>query len=395
MSLLSSLLLLSAVSAPQGVPKQIPADVGPVTTTESGLKYCVLTPGQPGESPKFGDKVVCHYTGWLTNGTVFESSRTDAKPAEFQIGDVIEGWDEALQHMTPGAHWKLVIPSALGYGERGNPPDIKPGATLIFELELLSFEKGPPLPPFHPANPEKQRTTESGLKIETLVEGTGDAPKPDDIVELKFAIWTTQGRLLECTEKSKQHFRGRAAELPFRVLQLSTQYLKIGGRSRFEAPAELCLRLPWYGATFLPVGSPTVWELELVKTIAPPVFTPPDPSKQQTTASGLKYEVLKEGTGAQAKAGDKVTVVYSGFFTDGRLLDSSKTSTGTAEFELKTGRGGVIAGWVEGVALMKEGATYRFEIPGALAYGPAGRPPKVPPNTTLIFEIELLKTVKQ
>jgi FKBP-type peptidyl-prolyl cis-trans isomerase len=385
--------LAVALAVPQGVPKQIPADVEPVTTTESGLKYCVLAPGQPGESPKFGDKVVCHYTGWLTNGTVFESSRTDAKPAEFQIGDVIEGWDEALQHMTPGAHWKLVIPSDLGYGERGNPPDIKPGMTLVFELELLSFEKGPPLPPFHPANPEKQKATESGLKIEPLVEGTGDTPKAEDIVELKFAIWTTKGRLLECTEKSKQHFRGKAMELPFRVLQLAPQYLKIGGRSRFEVPAELALRLPWYGSTFLPIGSPTVWEIELVKTLVPPVYTPPDPSKQQTTKSGLKYEVLKEGTGAQCAAGDKVTVIYSGWTTDGMLFDSSKLKGGTADFVLK---GALIAGWLEGIPLMKEGASWRFEIPGKLGYGPGGNPrAKIPPNATLVFDIELIKTVKQ
>ena len=386
-------LLAAALAVPQGIPKQIPADVEPVTTTESGLKYCVLTPGQPGDSPKFGDKVVAHYTGWLKDGTLFESSRTDAKPAEFQIGDVIEGWDEALQKMTPGAHWKLVIPSALGYGDRGKPPDIKGGATLIFEVELLSFEKGPPLPPFHPANPDRQKTTESGLKIEVLVEGTGDAPKPEDVVELKFAIWTTKGRLLACTEKSKELFRGKAAELPFRVLQLSTQHLKIGGRSRFETPAELAQRLPWYGATFLPVGSPTVWELELVKTIPPPVFTPPDPSKQKTTASGLKYEVLKEGSGTQAATGDKVTVVYSGWTADGMLFDSSKLKGGTADFVLKSG---LIAGWLEGIPLMKEGAFYRFEIPGKLGYGAGGNPrARIPPNATLVFEIELIKAVKQ
>ena len=388
MSLLSS-LLAAALGAPQGIPTQIPADVGPVQKTASGLQYSVLKAGQPGDRPKFGDLVTCHYTGWNVDGSVFDSSRNSPKPTEFTIGDVIEGWNEALQQMTPGAHWKLTIPAELGYGERGSPPKIKPGATLIFEVELISFAKGPDLPPFRPADPAKQVKLDSGLVYEALKEGDGTKAAADDIIELKFAIWNTTGRLLECTEKSKHLFRGKAAEMPFRVLQLAPQYMTVGARYRFEVPADLAQRLPWYGTTFLPLGASTVWEVELTGIKQPPKFVKPDPAKQVTTASGLKYEIVKEGSGAQAQLNQKATVVYSGWLADGTLFDSSKLGNGTATFDLRPGS--LIQGWIEGIPLMKEGALYRFEIPANLGYGARGRAPKIPPNSTLVFEIELVK----
>lgn len=390
MTLLSS--LIAAVLASQdGIPKQIPADVGPLQTTASGLKYSVLKPGQPGDSPKAGDKFTCHYTGWNLDGSVFDSSRNGPKPAEWAVGDMIDGWQEALQLMTPGAHWKLVVPPELGYGERGYPPDIKPNATLIFELELIRFEPGPKLPDFHPADPAKQQKLESGLVIETLVEGKGAKPAADDILELRYAAWSPTGRLLDCTEKSGNVLKAQAAQLPLRFLQLLPQYMTIGTRLRVEAPAELVGRLPWFGSPFLPAGSVTIWEVELAGVIAPPKFTAPDPTKQTTTKSGLKYEVLQEGTGAQCEVGHNVTVIYSGWLADGMLFDSSILhGDGKATWPLRPG--GLIAGWVEGIALMKEGAKYRFEIPANLGYGAKGRAPKIPGGATLVFDIELVKT---
>ena len=106
-----------------------------------------------------------------------------------------------------------------------------------------------------------------------------------------------------------------------------------------------------------------------------------------TTASGLKYWVLKKGTGTVSpKATDQVTVHYHGTFPDGKVFDSSVERNKPATFPLD----GVIAGWTEGLQLMKEGDKFKFEIPGNLAYGPSGRP-GIPPNATLIFEVELLK----
>lgn len=101
--------------------------------------------------------------------------------------------------------------------------------------------------------------------------------------------------------------------------------------------------------------------------------------------SGLQYKVIQEGTGKQPAATDEVTVHYRGTFVDGKEFDSSFKRNQPATFPLNR----VIPGWTEGLQLMKEGAKYEFYIPGNLAYGPRGRQ-GIPPNATLIFEVELI-----
>ncbi|MBA3665864.1 MAG: peptidylprolyl isomerase [Bacteroidetes bacterium] len=107
----------------------------------------------------------------------------------------------------------------------------------------------------------------------------------------------------------------------------------------------------------------------------------------KTTASGLKYIVEKEGTGAMPNATSNVTVHYSGKFLDGKVFDSSVERGQPASFGLNQ----VIKGWTEGLQLMKEGAKYVFYIPYTLAYGEQGYPGAIPPKSDLIFEVELIK----
>jgi FKBP-type peptidyl-prolyl cis-trans isomerase len=107
----------------------------------------------------------------------------------------------------------------------------------------------------------------------------------------------------------------------------------------------------------------------------------------KTTASGLQYKILQEGTGRSPKATDTVVVHYKGTLLSGKEFDSSHKRGKPAEFPLNH----VIPGWTEGVQLMKEGAKYQFTIPSKLAYGERGTPGgPIPPNSTLIFEIELI-----
>lgn len=111
----------------------------------------------------------------------------------------------------------------------------------------------------------------------------------------------------------------------------------------------------------------------------------------KTTASGLQYVVEKEGTGAQPSAEDEVTVHYTGKLLNGQVFDSSVNRGEPATFPLNR----VIPGWTEGVQLMKEGAKYTFFIPSDLAYGPQGVPGAIPPHSTLIFDVELIKVNKK
>ena len=108
-----------------------------------------------------------------------------------------------------------------------------------------------------------------------------------------------------------------------------------------------------------------------------------------TTKSGLQYEVLTEGTGKSPKATDKVRCRYEGRLTDGSVFDSSYQRGEPADFGLNQ----VIAGWTEGVQLMKEGAKYRFHIPYLLGYGERGAGASIPPYATLVFDVELIKVL--
>lgn len=111
-----------------------------VTTLPSGLQYKILQAGT-GKKPELTDTVQCNYRGTLIDGTEFDSSAKHGGPATFPVNGVIKGWTEALQLMPVGSKWQLFIPAELGYGERGAGGNIGPGATLIFEVELVSIQE--------------------------------------------------------------------------------------------------------------------------------------------------------------------------------------------------------------------------------------------------------------
>ena len=238
-----------------------------VYQTPSGVTIEILRPGK-GQKAQSGDMVSVHYTGRLTNDTVFDDSRKRGRPIRFTLGkgQVIKGWDEAIAYLHQGDVARITLPPSMAYGDR-DLGVIPPNSTLIFDIELLEV-----IPVVKPA--------------------------------------------------------------PFEVVGLDT------------------IRYP----------------------------------------SGLKILLVKKGEGPTAQKGDKVSVHYSGYFTDGRMFDSSLERA--LPLEVKAGIGQVIKGWDEALLMLSEGTKARIIVPPALAYGDREVGP-IPANSTLVFDMEILKVVPQ
>ena len=146
-----------------------------VVTTASGLQYKVITEGT-GAKPTLKDKVRCHYTGKLLNGNVFDSSVQRGQPAEFEIGQVIPGWQEALKLMCKGEKIQVWIPSDLAYGTGGAGEMIKSNSTLEFEIELLDIIK-----------PEAKVEKAAEQAVESVEKAAGKAAEKVDKAAQKAA----------------------------------------------------------------------------------------------------------------------------------------------------------------------------------------------------------------
>ncbi len=363
----------------------IPADTE-IMTTKSGLKYSVLKAGEGKEHPAMADKVTVHYTGWLSDGTKFDSSRDRGVASSFGLGQVIKGWGEGLQLMTVGSRFKFTIPSDLGYGPQGRPPTIPANAELIFDVELLSFKS---MPKFPKANPEATKTTASGLKYEVLTQGEGELLQAKDVFDLDYAYWDANEKFLEGTFSSGRNIKGRIDDMRLIFLKEAPLLMRKGSVLRFEVASHLCFPKTEPMPPEHPLSKTTIWTLKLTDISKPapaPEFSMPKADELTTTKTGLQYQVIKEGEGAIPRINSKVTVHYAGWLTDGSMFDASYQRGEPSSFGVTQ----VIAGWTEGLQLMREGSIYKFVIPSELAYGEKGRP-SIPANSTLVFQVELIK----
>jgi peptidylprolyl isomerase len=139
-----------------------------------------------------------------------------------------------------------------------------------------------------------------------------------------------------------------------------------------------------------PAAPPTTTQKTSATTSKPATSRTSSTAQWITTGSGLKYEDVVVGKGPQPKPGDDILVNYTGRFTNGKIFDSS-LAPGRTPFELHLGRGEVIKGWDEGLSTMHVGGKRKLLIPPDLAYGARGYPGVIPPNSTLTFEVELLR----
>jgi len=244
-----------------------PSDVSAVPEnamqTDSGLASRVLKEGTGSDSPAAADTVTVHYSGWTTDGKMFDSSVKRGQPTSFPLNRVIKGWTEGLQLMVVGETRRFWIPADLAYGE--NPGGGRPGGLLVFDVELLEIQKAPE-PPKVPEDvasvPESAEVRDSGLASRVISKGTGSIhPKKSDTVTVHYSGWTTDGKMFDSSVA-----RGQPAS--FGLSQViagwteGVQLMVEGETRRFWIPAKLAYgENPGGGA---PSGM-LVFDVELLK----------------------------------------------------------------------------------------------------------------------------------
>ena len=255
--------------APSGIPapSDVAAPPADAQKTPSGLASKVLQPGTGTEHPGPEDKVKVHYTGWMTNGTMFDSSVKRGEPIEFPLNAVIKGWTEGVQLMVVGEKRRFWIPGNLAYGDTPGRPGM-PYGTLVFDVELISFKAKPkplPAPADVAAAPKDAKKTPSGLAYKVLKKGTGTQhPTEQSQVEVHYTGWTTDGKMFDSSV-----VRGEPTTFPLAgVIKGWTegvQLMVVGEKARFWIPGNLA-----YGDTPRRPGAPAgtlVFDIELLKIL--------------------------------------------------------------------------------------------------------------------------------
>lgn len=242
-------------------------------------------------------------------------------------------------------------------------------------------------------NEEDVLTTASGLQYVIIEEGTGPTPEQGSIVEVHY-----NGTLEDGTKFDSSYDRGQPIQFPVGVGQVIPGWdegialMKQGGKAKLIIPPDLAYGEQGAGGV-IPPNATLLFDVELV-SVAPAPPPPPDAPTEvdaadyTTTESGLQYYDFEEGSGASPQPGQLAEVHYTGWLEDGTMFDSSLLR-GTP-FSFPVGVGQVIPGWDEGVLTMKVGGKRQLVIPADLAYGEQGAGGVIPPNATLIFEVELV-----
>jgi peptidylprolyl isomerase len=362
-------------------------------TTPSGLKYKITSKGK-GVQANPGDKVTLHYTGKLTNDTIFDTSYKRGQPFSFVLGrgQVIKGWDEGVGYLHQGDKATFIIPPELGYGNQ-QAGKIPPSSTLIFDVELVQVSPEVKVEPYDTKGKDTLKSA-TGLKYIVVSSGPANGVKamPGCFVSVHYTGYFEDGKIFDSSVK-----RGE----PLKFELGSNQVIKgwDEGISLMKTGDKLRLLIPWqlaYGEQGRPPAIPPksnlIFDVELISVVPGGKVEAFNTKGKDTvtTASGLKYIVVTEGKkdAVRSAAGKTVTVHYTGYLDDGKIFDSSVKRNEPIQFIL--GKKQVIPGWEEGIGLMKVGDKFRFLIPYQLAYGEKGYPGVIPEKARLTFDVELI-----
>ncbi|HWU89976.1 MAG TPA: FKBP-type peptidyl-prolyl cis-trans isomerase, partial [Kofleriaceae bacterium] len=269
------LQIAKAATPPPPVPPDVAKPSADAKKTEKGTFYKVLKAGKGGAKPKPTDSVRVHYTGWTTDGRMFDSSVIRNEPAEFSLGGVIAGWTDGIPVMSVGDKVRFWIPEELAY--KGAPG--RPQGMLVFDVELLEIKApgaadphghgdahgepaGIPAPPDVAAPPKDAKKSPKGVSYKVIAAGKG-GPKPtaDDTVKVHYTGWTTDGKMFDSSVQ-----RGQPAEFPLRGVIAgwtdAIPVMSVGDKVRFWIPEELAYK----GSPGRPQGM-LVFDVELLEIL--------------------------------------------------------------------------------------------------------------------------------
>ena len=243
------------VSGDIPAPPDVAAPPADASRTASGLASKVLKPGTGSTHPKRNSRVKVHYTGWTTDGRMFETSTT-REPIVFGLDQVIPGWTEGVQLMVEGEKRRMWIPVELAYN---NAPG-SPQGMLVFDIDLIDILEAPPAPADLAAPPADAGRTPSGLAFRVLSPGTGTVrPDHDDRVTVHFTGWMADGEVFDST-----HTRGEPATIPIADaipgFRQGVQLMIEGEKRRLWIPESLAFK----GQPNTPKGM-LVFDVELLK----------------------------------------------------------------------------------------------------------------------------------
>jgi len=223
------------IPAPEDVAKP-PADA---VTNPSGLASRVLQRGTGNAKPAANDLVTVHYTGWTTDGKMFDSSFARNAPSSFPLDRVIKGWGEGVQLMVTGEKRRFWIPQAIAYNGMAD----RPAGMLVFDIELLGIRPSPSTPPPDvAAQPKDAKRTASGLAYKSLQEGKGGArPTERSVVTVHYTGWTTDGKMFDTSVDKGQPISFGLGDVISGWTE-GLQLMTVGERMRFWIPEKLAYK---------------------------------------------------------------------------------------------------------------------------------------------------------
>ena len=377
------MLLLSITTYSQNTNK---IKIGVEYTSSSGLTYTIFDLHKKEMKADSGDVITVHYMGKLDNGDVFDASYLRNEPISFPLGmgRVIKGWEEGLQLLHKNDSALFVIPANLAYGDR-KVGSIPANSVLHFWVKVVDIKKA--RKPFSIKGAKKVEL-DSGLYYYRIKKGKGNSIAAGNKAYMQYTGYFMDGKKFDSSydndAKAFQFILGRNRVI--KGWEMAVLGMKTSEIRKIYVPYKYAYGED--GRQPIPPKADLIFDVELekIETISYPKFAL-EGKDTIYLENGLKYIVAHSEEGVNVAPNDTVVIEYTGYFTDGRVFDSSYDRNDSLVFPIAAQR--VINGLDMGILILRKGDKARFIIPYNLAYGEQGRAPIIPPKSDLIFDIYL------